>query len=113
MSVTVDTWLPEGENTRKTFVALVLVTCAFLIFLRFMVFPDVFGYTAPKLSAAFDETVGNVIATTLAGTGLAVLLLWLFPPPRRPAVVESLPANEISGQLERAMSDATMWWFDG
>jgi hypothetical protein len=108
-----DTWLPGGPHTRRTFVVVVLLSCVTLICLRFFALPPLFGYRAPEPSAALDETMGNVIATALAGTGLALVLLWLFPAPRRPAIVESLPPNEIGDRLESAIPDTSSWWFDG
>lgn len=108
-----DNWLPQGTRSRRAFVVLVLTGCVFLGLLRFVVSPAIFGFSAPGVGAVVDETLGNIIATALAATALALVLLWIIPPPNRPAVVESVPPHEITALLERGFPDSRMWWFDG
>ena len=80
---------------------------------RFLAVPAIFGSTPPGASDVVDETLGNVIATAIAATALAWLLLRRFPPPPRPAIVENVAAHEIGKLLESALTDTKRWWFDG
>lgn len=108
-----DNWLPQGEYARRVFLIVVLCGCVALGVVRFLAAPAVFGSNPPGFAAVVDETLGNVIATALAGTALAWLLLRLLPPPARPAVVENVPAHEIGHVLEAALPETRRWWFDG
>lgn len=109
----VDDWLPKGARTRKTFVVLVLAICALLAAIRWGILPHLFDVSGGDPGEVVDELIGDFIATALAGTTLALLLRWIFPPPDRPPIVENLPAHEIGGRLEEALASTRQWWFDG
>jgi hypothetical protein len=106
-------WLPEGKRTRQVFIWLVVGGCVVLGLLRFVVAPALFDSNPPGVGEVVDETLGNIIATALAATALAWLLLKVFPPPARPAVVQSVPPHEIGRLLESALPETKRWWFDG
>jgi hypothetical protein len=108
-----DNWFPKGERSRNIFIWLILSGCVLLGVARFLVAPELFGSDPPGVGDVIDETLGNIIATALAATALAWLLLVLFPPPPRPAIVEDVPAHEIGKALESALPDTKRWWFDG
>jgi hypothetical protein len=108
-----DDWLPKGEHARAVFLWLVLLGCVVLGVLRFVVAPAIFDSNPPGLGDVVDETLGNVIATALAGTGLAWLLFRVLPPSKKPGIVESVPPHEIGKLLESGFADTKRWWFDG
>jgi hypothetical protein len=106
-------WLPKGERSRSAFIFLVLGLCFFLGLIRFFLVPALFHTDQSGVGDVLDETLGNVIATALAATALAWLFFKLFPPPARPAIVENVPAHEITKLLDSALPAARFWWFDG
>jgi hypothetical protein len=108
-----DDWLPSGPQTRKTFIVIVVLGCIALGLVRFLIAPELFDSEPPGVGDVIDETLGNIIATALAGTALAWLILKLFPQPKRPAVVTSVAAHEIGTLLESALPTTKRWWFDG
>jgi hypothetical protein len=106
-------WFPTGTQSRRTFIALVILGCVSLGLVRFLLVPPIFGTETPDFGDVVDETLGNIIATALAATVLAWLLLKIFPPPARPAVVVNVPAHEIRKLLESSLPTAKRWLFDG
>jgi hypothetical protein len=108
-----DDWLPSGARSRRVFITLVLLGCVVLGLLRFLAVPAVFGSERPGVASVLDTTLGDVIATALAATILGWLLLKLFPPPPRPAIVENVQAHEIGGRLDAAFQSSKRWWYDG
>lgn len=108
-----DGWLPQGPKTRRTFLALVIGLCLILGCVRWVLLPIFFHSSSGSFDEVTDQMIGDIIATVLAATALALILERIFPRSPRPPIVETVPAHEIGQRLEGALGSTRRWWFDG
>jgi hypothetical protein len=104
--------LLEKPHKRRIFLTIAVLIIALLVLLRYFVAPF-FCETETQLCSATNDVLDNLVSSSIAALGIAILIFVLTPRDVRRAGLKVVEPREIGPLVADARAGSNRYWFSG
>jgi hypothetical protein len=105
--------LIETKYRRRLLIGSATVAIIALMSMRFFIIPYLTGQEMPSLSNILYSILDNLLVALIASITVTFLGIWLTPPGKETAVIETIEPSKIRETLNEAYRTTDEWWYRG